>query len=355
MDDILDLYTTTSLQALVPAIKRPTTAIQQIFFPNVILSDKEKVAVDIERNHEKIAPIVHPRVAGKIVAERGYDTFEYKPAYVKMKTPLIPERALKRKAGETLGSGSMTPFQRQLARITGTAKMHYDMLVRRLEVMGAEAMMTGKLHIVGDGIDDELDFQRDAALTIQLAGAAKWDQANADPIANLEEWGDIPYDLEGVTADVVVMDRVAWKLFAQNAKVLKILEVRRAAGAGPLFLGPANTQAAADYQGLRGTKFMGRFGDYDIYVYNASYKLNNGDRARILPPGTVLFGASGDEGVNGARSFGMIADDEAALEPQEFFLKSWLEKDPAMRVVMSQSAPVMVPTRVNAAGCATVI
>ena len=38
-----------------------------------------------------------------------------------------------------------------------------------------------------------------------------------------------------------------------------------------------------------------------------------------------------------------------------YFSKSWVEEDPAVRYLMLQSAPLVVPYRVNASLCAKVL
>jgi len=58
--------------------------------------------------------------------------------------------------------------------------------------------------------------------------------------------------------------------------------------------------------------------------------------------------------LDGVRCFGAIKDEEAGFQALPYFPKSWLEKDPAVRYLLMQSAPLPVPYRVNASFCATV-
>jgi hypothetical protein len=57
--------------------------------------------------------------------------------------------------------------------------------------------------------------------------------------------------------------------------------------------------------------------------------------------------------MQGVKAFGAIQDHES-LEAVPYFSKSWLEEDPSRRMVMTQSAPLLVPYRPNASLCATV-
>ena len=70
-----------------------------------------------------------------------------------------------------------------------------------------------------------------------------------------------------------------------------------------------------------------------------------------LPDYTVLI-TSPD--LEGARAYGAIRDEEAGFQAVPYFSKSWVEKDPAVRILLLQSAPLPVPYRVNASFSAKV-
>ena len=50
----------------------------------------------------------------------------------------------------------------------------------------------------------------------------------------------------------------------------------------------------------------------------------------------------------------MIEDEKAGYRAPQYFIKSWLEEDPAVRWLLLQCAPLIVPYPVNASFCATV-
>jgi hypothetical protein len=52
--------------------------------------------------------------------------------------------------------------------------------------------------------------------------------------------------------------------------------------------------------------------------------------------------------MEGVRAYGAIRDEEAGLQALPYFVKSWIEPDPSVRFIMMQSAPLLVPYRVNA-------
>jgi hypothetical protein len=46
--------------------------------------------------------------------------------------------------------------------------------------------------------------------------------------------------------------------------------------------------------------------------------------------------------------YGAIKDEAAGMQALDYFSKSWTQPDPAVRFLMLQSAPLVVPYRVNA-------
>ena len=69
-----------------------------------------------------------------------------------------------------------------------------------------------------------------------------------------------------------------------------------------------------------------------------------------MPDHTVIMGSAG---IEGHACYGAIMDLES-LQAVERFPKMWEEKDPSVAMLMTQSAPLPVPARVEASFCATV-
>ena len=91
---------------------------------------------------------------------------------------------------------------------------------------------------------------------------------------------------------------------------------------------------------------------FNIFVYSGWYIDDSGTEQPILPNGTVLMGS---KQIMGYRAFGAIRDEQAGFQAVSYFVKSWVQEDPAVRYIMMQSAPLVVPYRVNASFCATVL
>ena len=72
----------------------------------------------------------------------------------------------------------------------------------------------------------------------------------------------------------------------------------------------------------------------------------------MLVDGTVLL--TGPE-LMGTRAFGQILDPAFNYGAMAYAPKTWVENDPAQRLIMMQSSPIVIPSRVNASFAATVI
>ena len=59
-------------------------------------------------------------------------------------------------------------------------------------------------------------------------------------------------------------------------------------------------------------------------------------------------------GSEGLRAYGAILDGEADYVPAEYWPKNWVEKDPGVEQIMTQSAPLPCFLEINGLAFATV-
>ncbi len=346
-------YDTATLNRVVEDLEEPASFLLDTFFPSVQTeANSEEIHFDIDKSRPRLAPFVSPLVAGQIVADQGFETQSFKPAYVKDKRVLKPNAPLKRAIGEKL-TGELTPMQRRLLQLGRSMEDQRVMLNRREEVMASEALRLSRVTVSGEKYPTVVvDFKRDAALAIALLGAAQWGEAGVSPLDNLETWAALVQTKSGTAPRTVVFDPEAWKIFRKDPEVKELLDIRRGSAAS-VELGPQSRG-----QGNEKARFVGTIGDFDFWVYQDIYIDDAGAETQMLPDHTVLLGskpdADGRGGVEGVRAYGTIQDEEAGYMAPRFFTKSWLEKDPAVRWLLMQSAPLIVPYRPNAVLAATV-
>lgn len=336
----MDIFSTGVLGRVVSELPAPAPFFLNSFFRAIQTETSEEIHFDIESGRRRLAPFVSPIVAGQVVRSKGYQTKTFAPAYVKDKRVFDANRPFKRAIGERIG-GDMSPAQRMQAALAYDLNDQIQMVTRRQEVMAIEALRTGKIVVVGDNYPEvEVNFGRDASLTVALTTTARWGESGVSPLADVRTWSMNITKLSGTAANVVVMDAKAYDLFAADPAVVKLLDRFR----GSDMLVPTVVG--------EGGRYMGSIGEFDIWVNAGWYEHpTTGALTPFLPDHTVIITSSDLEGT---RCYGAIKDEEAGFQAVPYFAKSWVEKDPAARMLLLQSAPLPVPYRVNASMCATV-
>lgn len=336
-----DIFSTDVLTRVVAFLPTPISFLLDKFFNNTQTETTDEIHFDVQAGKRRIAPFVSPLVEGKIVESQGYIAQTFKPAYVKPKTVFDANRPMKRAMGEQIG-GQWSPMQRLEMMVQMDVAEHIAMITRRLEVMAAEALRLGQVTVTGEKYPTTVvNYGRDAALTVVLAGINRWGQAGIKPLDSLQDWAQLVLTKSGAVAIDVVMTVDVWKIFRSDADVKVRLDRFR-----------GNSTMQVDAQIIEGAKFMGEIDGFNIWVYAGTYIDDSAVEQQLLPAGTVIMGGPQIEGY---RAFGAIRDEAAGYQAMPYFPKSWLNQDPAVRYLMTQSAPLVVPYRPNASLAATVL
>ena len=343
-----DMYDTSTLVQVVPNLKVAQTFLLDTFFPNVIEYDTEYVAVDVEIGKRRLAPFCSPLVQGKVVDAQRIQTNTFRPPYIKDKRAPDLRRPVRRAMGEQIG-GSASAGAREEANIVYEMTDQIQMINRRLEWMAASALRTGSITVTGEGYPTTvINFQRDAALTVTLTSTARWGQsaglpADGVPSTNVEAWSALVLQKSGAPVTDIIFTNDAWNLFKQDKFVVGAIDTLRG--------GPSSVDLGGGQ--MVGALFKGRWGSYRLWVYNDWYVDPADDTEKpMLPAGTVLLGT---QQLMGTRAFGMIMDPAFNYGAMAYAPKTWVTEDPAQRFLMMQSAPLVIPSRVNASFGATVL
>lgn len=335
----MDIYSPAVLNRVVQdlkAVRRPPFLLNR-FFTETSISTQEEIFFDVLTGKPRLAPFCSPLVEGKIVQSQGYVTKSFKPAYIKDKRVFEDGKPVRRPAGQPI-AGALDPAAiRQLNLATETDDQ-LGMLERRQEWMAAQELLTGTVTVQGEGYPTTVvDFGRDAALSVTLTSTARWNDAAPDPLGNLETWAGLVRDKSGGNAVDVVMAQTTWNSFRHNDDVKELLDKQlNLSERTRLDVGP-------DAQQL-GYTDKGQVGDYHIWIYHDSYTDDAGATQPFLPADYLLMVGQ----IEGVRHYGAIKDEKAGFQPLDYFQKSWTVEDPAARYLMLQSAPLVVPYRINA-------
>jgi len=348
-----DLYSTDELLPMVESLFVPGNFLLRAFFPTVIEFDTQAVHFDRVQPDRRLAPFVSPLAPGKIQQPKGFQVETLIPAYIKPKNQITGAEVMSRMPGEAL-TGSMSPGERRDRIMLQRMLDHRTRIERRLEWMASSIIRTGAVTITGDDYPSvTVDFARDAALTKTLTSGARWGQNGVEPYDDVDSWAGLVADTSGAAVNICIMDGKAWNLFiagdpavtGKDSKALRALD--RTKG-----------QTAAINLGLTpqlpgSPVYKGSIGDIEFYVYNDKYEADTtGTITALIPDYTVILGSQG--GVEGAQLFGAILNPKNNYGAARYFPTNWIEDDPAGEFVMTESAPILAPRRVDATLCATV-
>lgn len=344
----MDLFSTNALVAAIRDLRleAPPLDLLSLFFPTLVEETSEEIHFDTEVGPRRVAPFVSPLVEGKLVESQGYVAKTFKPAYVKDKRVFDANRPMKRAYGEPL-TGNLSPAQRMQILVAQDLRDQIAMLRRRKLLMAAEALRLGQVTVAGDGYPTTVvSFGRAAGLTISLTGGAlEWDDAGVSPVDNVEDWSLLVQQTSGAIVTDIVFEIAAWRLFRADTKFAQAVDLLRGRDQSSLDLGPRMARGAS----LRGT-----LGNLRLWTYQDWYVDTAGVEQPVLPQYTVLGVAAGPDGLDGQQCHGAIRDEDAGFQAMEYFPKSWTTQDPSVRYLLLQSAPLVVPFRVNASFAAVV-
>ncbi|MFT8890834.1 MAG: major capsid protein [Acetobacter papayae] len=341
---MLGAYDTAELVYFVRNLKVAQTFLLDNFFPNIVESDAVEVAIDVDVGKRRMAPFCSPLVEGKLVESRQWETNLFKPAYIKdWRNPDLL-KPVRRAMGERL-MGGMSPAERLEANLAWELADQVDMINRRLEWMAASALVTGSVTVKGEGYPTTVvDFRRDPALTVALTGAAQWGQAGIYPSDYLTDWAALVVQKAGSAPLDIIFTNSPWNAFKNDIKVLNAIIWPGKVGGSDVQLGGKMDPGAI---------FMGTWGQFRLWLYNDWYVDPDTDiEEPMIPDGTVVM--TGPD-LEGTRGFGLILDPAFAYGALAYAPKLWYKENPATINLLTQSAPIVIPSRVNASFSATVM
>ena len=287
------------------------------------------VDIDIVKGQRKMAPFVHPRLPGSLVSREGYRTDTYVPPYIQPKMETTADLILKRSAGEN-PYAARPPMQRAGEQLGKDIADLDDQITRREEWMCAQALTTGQVRVLGEGVDDTIDFMMAADHKITLS-TGQWGGTGSDPLGNMRLWKRKIAKDSGRTANTGVLSGEALDAFQSDDMVMKQLNTRR------VDMGIIKPEELPD-----GVTYLGYLNDpgLDLYGYDEWFLDAAGDEQPMIPAGGLVLGSTN---TRNAMLYGAIQDLEAiesGLVEAARFPKSWVTKEPSVRWLKLQAAPL---------------
>ena len=342
MPNEVNIYTPRYLAEAVRLAPPVFTFFRDTFFTNVRTFPTKAIDFDLVKGDRRMAAFVHPRKGGKVLASAGYETLSYKPPLINPYDVTTADQLMNRLPGEEMYSG-MTPAQRAAQQqIADYARLN-DGVTRREEWMCVQAIMTGQIPIVGDGVNEVIDFG--FTNKKKLTGTAVWGGKEAAIADNLRQWKHDVAVNGFANVDMCVMGWKALELFLKDADIRSRLDNRNYG------YGVINVQQLPN-----GLTYYGHLNDpaLDIYCYDEHYlddwtdPDNPETRPHIADNKVLLI----NHAPNYLMGYGLCTYlDDASQQwisaQTSRLLRSYVEHHPDRRMMEIQSHPLPIPDKVD--------
>jgi hypothetical protein len=339
----MDLFTPETMDGVVRVLPQTHTFFRDTFFSTTKPEYTEKIRVDFVKGKRKIAPFVNIKDKAGVIEKRGYITDEFETPVIKIKDVTTIEDMLKRLPGELLQNSGLTPYDRGIQLMAEQLVDFEDMIARREEWMCVQAMMEGKIPVVGEGVNYEIDF----GFTNKSTVATLWNKEGARPHADLQT-AVLACKQKGYrTPNICIMERSAYNAFIEGIKnddyfknqkdIFDVITVK-----------PERRSDAVTFVGRL------RDPDLDLYVYDEWFIDDWSDPAHpveksLMPKGKILL-ASTTARYSLYYGLMMFTDPATGNFRQVVGTRaadSWIQKDPDARFLTLNARPLPVPHEVD--------
>lgn len=351
MAETVSIYEPRTMGRVVTKLPPVHTFFRSTFFKNEETFVTKEVDVDFVKGSRKIAPYVHPVIGGKTVANTGYETKRYTPPMVAPDKVTTVDDLLKRIPGESIVSGR-SPAERAVLKMSSDFSELRDMITRREELMCVQSIFMGRIPIIGEGLNEVIDFQFTNREVITTA-AKKWTGKDSDPIADLKRWHKRVQKKGLTNCDMCIMSDDVATVFINHEKVKNLLDIKN-----------YHLAVIQPRQLPGGVTYIGTINELglDIYTYNEWYlddwtDPENATEKPLVPEGELVLISSH---ANYSMYYGAITlvdENTKAFRTVEgkYVPDTWVKRKPARRFLQLSSAPLSVPHDVDSWFVAKVI
>ena len=246
-----------------------------------VYSPTETIEWDEVREGASMARYVDENLEVEATEREPFTTHEITTPRVQEKRVLGVKELKRRLPGENPYS-TMTPAERAQDFIDGDYAFCMDSIDRRVEQQCSQMMVTGRVDIIGKGVNTYVDYNLPLRLT--LSGTDRWDQAN--PFETLQMMSRT-LRKRNYNPTMVVVELSVAQIFIQNFEIWKTWLDIRSADIGQVAPGPVtNIFDAAQFFGQ--IKWPG-IGILDLYTYDGTYKNAEGKETPYLDTGRILM------------------------------------------------------------------
>lgn len=330
-------YTTREMMEAMDQTPAVRTFLQKTFFPGEETHISEKVEFDVRKGKRVMAPLVSPRIGGKVITRQGWHTNQFTTPKIAPERPLTVDDITQRAIGENIYS-QRTPEEREDELLAKDITDLEEAIARRKEWMCRQVLFDGKIDVVDedDGIDIQIDFGFN---NITVLGADEvWSLATVNPLVILRAIRKKIIKATGKAPDIAIFASDVVEDFITNPfveKAMNLLNMKNVV-IEPRVVDPALT-------------FYGRISelDLDIYTYDEWFLNDDGDDEAMIPEGTVLMGHSDGEGQFEYGSVTQMEDKKFVTYEGKLVPKQYADEKNEVKMLRLTSRPLPRPFDVD--------
>lgn len=351
---VLTRYDSSELMEIMTATAAenpPNTFWRDMFFPGTMTFQTKYIEFGKIIEHRTMAPLVMPLAAGRPTVRGEAERTRFAPAYLKPMDAVMAVEAFTPNSQSAikaaLTGARPSPLDNWNAAIAEITKKHLDTCVLREEWMAARTVLDGKLTLESQDYPRAVvDFDRDPTLDIVLGAGSVWTDPTVNIAMQLEAWRGLARNARwSGPLTTLILGPAAWAAMRLNPSMKELLDTRYRGTTTNLQIAEPGT---ADF-----VERVGNIGNnIEVIVYSGWIEDEAGNHIQLMDSREVLFCGSA---VNGVVAYGAIADKGAQWLPVPRFTKMWDEENPSATNILTQSAPLTVPRRINNALRARVV
>jgi hypothetical protein len=342
------------MRAALEQLKPP----RQFFKPMFFKTDEEQLTehcdVDVVDETRRMAPFVSEHGAGKFVEREGFTTSTVTPPRVAPKMTVTTPDVQTRLPGEHIYEGR-SPDEREAALVRQTLQTLDNTIVRREEWMCARALFDSEIDISGDDITQTITYPRDSSLVLGLLGSSdRWDAATSDIPKQIRAWRRLILKKTGLSSDIMVVSEEAADALLANQLLLGSSTKGGQLNTLNLNMGQISPQLLES-----GATFYGMFAGTNVQIWGHDEWFidpTDGSEDPMVPSKRILLGCSQ---ARTAMRYGAVrvktGENTTAMVANRRVIETWVDREPAVRVVKMTSRPIPVPIQNNAFLTAQVI
>ena len=344
MSNQINIYEPRSMAKMLERTAPVHTFFRTMFFGRNETHRTKTIDIDVKKGNRKLAPYVSEVVGGKTVPNTGYTTSTFTPPLLAPNKVTTAADLEARMPGEGIYT-QVTPAKRAMVKTIRDMAELKEMTARRVEYMCMQAIMEGKVEVVGDGVNKEITFAFDNNEIITTT-TAKWsDHANSRPLADIARYKREIQRKGLVNPDFVIMGEKALADFLENETVLKQLDTKNIQLA---LIEPKALPNGATYIGHLAKENL------SIYTYNEFYlddwtDPESPEVKEMMPEDYIVVGCSktGNAVHFAALTFLDEKTGQFVTFEAEEAAKTFIEHNPDRRFIQVESRPLPVPAEAD--------